>query len=265
MHLDNTVYSKIIAGEDISCWSKLSWQAEPAAILLRIHKDVVSNIQMIPEHIPIVQDLMKEFGFKNFSGGFEKSLGFEDSFLMTENKGDFVEFVGKIPEIKKIGKAVFKQAAYALSASFTVLSPILPSRTSAPFCQLIAVNTMTRMDMEGGSLDGAFSIPLVKWLGSLPNHEVSEIVQAMQIAYNCMSDSKLDLRFEFRAWVCEGGWFTVSCPGNACGFGPEDGAEYKIEQGFGYEFESHNVDTPMQQITLLAGLAALGDKARREM
>lgn len=54
----------------------------------------------------------------------------------------------------------------------------------------------------------------------------------------------------------------LNCPGNACGIHPvihwEEGEN-------GYKFSCHNVDTPMQQLTLLAGLATLHDKARQEM
>lgn len=34
-------------------------------------------------------------------------------------------------------------------------------------------------------------------------------------------------------------------------------------ENFGYRFKSYNVDNPVQQITILAGLGALHDKARK--
>ena len=121
--------------------------------------------------------------------------------------------------------------------------------------------------MHGGSLGGEYSIPFVKWLATLfGTNSIPEMVKAMKIAYNRMLGLHKFDQFHFLASVdYESGWLNVSCPGNACGLNPIHGAGYDMKRGLGYEFDCHNVDTPMQQITLLAGLAALHDRARKEI
>ena len=48
----------------------------------------------------------------------------------------------------------------------------------------------------------------------------------------------------------------------ACGLNP---SHDHMDIGQGYEFSCHNTDTPAQQLTLLAGLAALHDLVRKDM
>ena len=156
--------------------------------------------------------------------------------------------------------------AETISASFTVLTKLLwncKTDTSAASPQLLTVDTTTREGMHGGSLDGKISIPLRIWLSSFNSRtEIPEVVQAMITAY----DQMLGLRdfhiFNFRFYVRDNGKFIADCPGDACGIHPSN---WYAEKGKGYEFSCHNVDTPMQQITLLSGLATLHDKARKEI
>lgn len=212
-----------------------------------------------------------------------------------------MEFIIKIPRIKKwtnencgncngSGKEIFIgsrrdcgdcegvgqevifdwQSAFAISASFNVFTALArfpKMETSAPFLQLMTINTITDRGMHGGSLSGEYSLPLVKWLASLfGTGSLSEMVQAMKIAYNQMFGLRESEQSYFRASVdFEGGWLNVGCPGDACGLNPAHNAEYDMKRKLGYRFSCHNVDGPMQQITLLAGLAALHDRARKEI
>jgi len=65
------------------------------------------------------------------------------------------------------------------------------------------------------------------------------------------------------AWVRDRGWLGIGCSGDRTGLHPSSISS--MGAGEGYRFSCHNVDTPMQQIALLAGLAALCDKARKEI
>jgi len=294
---------KLLTRENIPCWYELSWRQKKPAIILKIHKDFIASIKpiRIREDAPIVKTLKEQFKFESFAGNFNGNYGFDNAFVRVGKRGNFVEFVVKIPKVKKwtgeicgdcngSGKQKFLdlrrdcfhcegtgkecifdwQPAYAISASFTIFTTLarFPGiETSEPFPQLITVNTITGSDMHGGSLGGEYSIPFVKWLTSLfGTNSVPEMVQAMKIAYNRMLGLHKFDQFHFRASVdYENGWLNVSCPGNACGLNPVHGAEYDMKRGLGYEFDCHNVDTPIQQITLLAGLSALHDRARKEI
>lgn len=78
----------------------------------------------------------------------------------------------------------------------------------------------------------------------------------MKIAYKQLFRS-IDGSGYYDARLTERGRFSVSCPGDACGLYSD---EYSSHDGrMGHRFTCHNVDNPGQQLTLLAGLAALSD------
>lgn len=161
---------------------------------------------------------------------------------------------------------------FAISASFTLFFQLAVFKmkkqeaVSSRFPQLILVDTITQQGSHGGSLDGTYSIQLAKWLSSFEsNTEISEMTEAMVRAWEKMF-RKVDEydRHDFYAKVAnENGWLNVSCSGDRCGLHPAD--SWGPERGRGYKFSCHNVDSPMQQLTLLAGLAALCDRAKKEI
>ncbi len=161
--------------------------------------------------------------------------------------------------------------AHAVSASLSIFFRIshypekeTSKETSASFPQLMIVDTIIDTGMHGGSLGGEFSIPLTQWLASLyqgRDTPIPEMTQAIKTAYgHIFGDLKHCNDYYFRAYVgSENGGLVADCPGDACGIHPSDWGRIK---GMGYEFSCHNVDNAAQQITLLAGLATLHDKAR---
>lgn len=72
------------------------------------------------------------------------------------------------------------------------------------------------------------------------------------------------LRHDFRAYITDDGRFFFSCPGNACDLAIYPEGSYR-DLEFPVEFSCHNLDTALQQLTLLSGLAALSDLARKDM
>jgi hypothetical protein len=292
---------KMLTRERIPCWYELSFRKEKPAIILRIHKGFIAHTKPISQTAPIVIRFIDHFRFKKFSGSMDGNIGFDDSFVFEGVKENFVEFAVNIPEVKKYsgkkcedckgsgkdqlrddeclrcmgtGKEWFYdwKLAFAISASFTTISHWMQfpeKETSSLLPQLMTVFTVTRDEMHGGSLGGDYSVELCNWMGSLylqnkGRYEVTEMTEAMKIAHKKMFGA---FRFgqEYYLWakiVNDNGWLNVNCPGDACGLHPADSF---FRDGKGYEFACHNVDNPMQQITLLAGLAALHDKARREM
>lgn len=288
-----------IVRDIISCWYELSFQQEPAAIILRIHQDFIENflakVKNPPEEWPIVKSFLQGLGFTGFSGDFQKDIGFESLLKRKGEKDGFIEFLAVVPEVekesgkkcrdcrglgKKYGSECFMcrgtgkecimdwRLADAISASFSVFTTVLHNSsnqkdTSAPFPQLLTVDTTTSQGMDGGSLSGEVSIPLCNWLiGLKENALFPEVSQATKAAYYHMFLNRCRLDYYFRAYVRENGRFIIDCPGDACGLHPCD---WDATNGNGYEFTCYNVDTSAQQITLLAGLAALHDKARKEM
>jgi hypothetical protein len=284
---------KMITRENIPCWYELSWQSSPPAIILRIHQKFIKSFESkvkLTLATPIVESFMSEFDFFSFNGDFGKNFGFNQVFKRGKAEGNFIEFIIDIPVIKKeVGKcescnglgqdlSIYSKcffcggsgkkfghdwlAAYAISATFSTLFVILyDSRTDtgSSFCQLLTLKAATLRDSNGCSLDGDYGIPLVSFLRSF-NHDsdVLEMIEAMKVAHNHMFGC---LNYVFGATVSREGWLNVNCSDSRVGLNPIFGSS--LEKDRGYHFESHNVDTPVQQIALLAGLAALCDLARK--
>ncbi len=241
--------------------------------------------------------------FDSFCGDFSGNFGFNDSFIKQDEEGEFISFLVPVPQIEKpslnrsfcrdcggaganeyiegkclscrgTGKEhiIDWETAYSISASFSLffaLVSLAPEKGKITTCsrpQLILVDTETAQKMHGGSLDGTYSIPLARWLARHePDTEITEMAKAMMAVWKKIFGRLSDYeKCDFRATIAsENGWLNVSCPGDRCGLHP--GSSYGPTKEEGYRFGCHNVDSPMQQITLLAGLGALCDKARKEM
>ncbi len=292
---------RMITREDIPCWYELSWQAKPPALILRIHRDFLKGMNINLQKAPIIKSYLKEFAFVEFSCDFERDIGFNrvlKRIMKEEEKDGFAAFAAKIPALRKLtnkecgycegsrkdsfGELTERECLYCegtgrdyiidwkpaetISASFTVLGMLLghcENNTSAQFPQLMTVQTVTRRDMHGGGLGGDIGIPLRQWLVSgCSREDASEISKAMKLAYGKMLGLRFYNDWDFRVDIRESGGLVLDCPGDACGIHPCD---WYFTEGKGYEFSCHNVDTPAQQLTLLAGLAALHDKARKEL
>ena len=82
-----------ITEEDIPCWYGLSWREKEPAIVLRIHKDFIENLDVEIQNSPIVQSLINDFNFGEFSGDFEGDIGFDKVFKRIGEKDGFIEFL----------------------------------------------------------------------------------------------------------------------------------------------------------------------------
>jgi hypothetical protein len=131
--------------------------------------------------------------------------------------------------------------------------------------QLLAFATSTDVDLYGAPIVGEIGIPLRGFLDRMYREENTDgkdfIEQAMIKAWRKMHgkvtfSEKIRLSFKLR----EHGFFHLDCPGNACGLDPYS---YPKSLEEGYEFCPHNTDAPKQQLTLLAGLAAICTLAKK--
>lgn len=289
---------KLITYENIPCWYELSWQEKDKCLVVRVHKDVLTFLpELKPEH-HIVSSFMKDFGAKSFVGNLNGNFGFDDVLLNRGQVDQFIQLEINLPKVKVFtndpcgqcgGKGKHPhhprekcfhcegrgkeydlkwEKAYLISASLTLLFmflDFLEKETSATCSQLLTVGTHTTQGMHGGSLHGRYGIDFAKWFRTFPEGtELEEINHAMKCAHKQMYGSdQYSSHGCFFTKIQADGWLNISCPGDACGLDPSNYHRVGGEQG--YEFSCHNVDTPMQQFTLLVALAALSDKARKEM
>ncbi len=285
---------RTILNEVLPCWYELSWEGTGSALVVRVHQSYADAVR-VKSDAPIVLGFQETFGEGNFDGDLRKGdYGFNRALKNRGQRDGFYELAIELPSIKvatdndcdRCGgtgrdanydencipcEGEGKEFRYnwmgadEISASLSILTMRLPYYdhnvpTVSP--QLITFET------SGGprncAIHGEIGIALQGWLASGPKDiQFPDVVAAMQTAYKKMFGPRVGMvaqhNFEMRI---QNGKLTASCPGDACGIYPKNWID---RGGRGHEFSSHNVDTPAQQLTLLVGLAALHDMARREM
>jgi len=288
---------------DVPCWYRISNTSEKLLTIL-VHREIVDTLMVPTEESPMIHDFREMLGLEDkFFGGFQEQFGFGGIIKVEEKESDpFLHLEVPLPlfrvETQKpcefcggsgmIYFPLFKEsypcghcedaekehhfdwkAAYQVSASLCVLFQLLSSlkeETSARIPQLLTVETIVKPGLHGSSLGGRYSKTLVQWMTNLGVRvSIPEMERAMFNAYKYMNGGKFGHigEHEFRANVYyKNGWLNVSIPGNACDLNPEYGGPGPDR---GYKYDSHNVDSPVQQLTLLAGLAALSDRCLQEM
>ena len=161
--------------------------------------------------------------------------------------------------------------AYALSASVGMFSNLLELTDDFDVHeknwpkQILTLNMITEICAHGGSLGGSFSPSFINFLKMFQeDREFPQAAQAMTLAYQhmwCAPDPAKERRYEIsriRAYQNLRGNLLLDVPGDACGVHPSPHVG-EIDEGYGVDWTCHNVDTPLQQLTLLTGLAAMCD------
>ncbi len=161
------------------------------------------------------------------------------------------------------------EEAFALSASLGILTNMLwlvqtsDRKTDIQEKQIFTITILTEKGMHGGSLGGHFSPFFINFLKTFEEGcSFDKAVKAMTKVYTYMYGSQ-NIGFEkhsFRAWQSLPGNLMLDVPGDACGIHPSSCAG-EISKDRGIEWSCHNVDSPLQQLTLLTGLAAMCDMA----
>jgi len=258
-----------------------------------VHRDfaIHANANPIPVNAPGVEYFKRQFGFEKFGMVFGFDLGFEHSLKFLGMNRDFFEYHIPTPVCRKQGgpcqgcggsgkdefhydgtcfncdgkgKSVYYdyKEANAILASLTLLFETLQFPeivTSSKQFQLISV--FVGVDLNRVGIGGEFSAEVVYYL-SRSMGDVPAMVTAMKAAHTKMEGEMKEFYLSsFRASVDDrNGWLNVSCPGQACGINPSHVSRFGTNEG--YEFSDHNVDQPIQLLTLLSSLAALHDLVR---
>lgn len=283
---------KMIVYENVPRWYDLSWQGNPPAIVVTFVK---SALERLPDYVVAREYLLpqyqKELGVKTYSDSLDGHFGFDNA-IEARTDGDKVVCTGHLPQVRwntksrcsyckggkraphsdqecpdcrGSGKAYELKwtPAFALSASLNALFFLAKFHEgeTIPLPQLLTLTLVTQCGMHGGSLGGDFSQPLVDWLRARrPGEQIPEMMTAMRIAHDRMMGKQARFIARHEAYVQKDGWLLANCGG-----GSIHPAYGWIEKAGGYEFTCHNVDSPVQQLTLLAGLAALHDRVDREL
>ena len=163
----------------------------------------------------------------------------------------------------------FWERAFAISATLNITSKMIhvfDGRTESSNPQLFSLDLRTDRGENGGALSVELTREFVKWI-STQKETVKHpgIEPAMTQAYEYMRGAENFGRV--LAMFRKPFWVNLSVPGNASRLDPDD---YDFELGEDnnpiiepYRLLSHNVDSPIQQLTLLMGIAAMHDLQRK--
>jgi len=191
------------------------------------------------------------------------ALGF-NGVLREFEADDEIVWAADLPDLKVDGQVAGMRLSATLWIVFNRLMAVAPDDGETRL-QLMTVDVAARprMDLHGFPLSAKFSMAMVNWLGRNPepSFTLPEIEAVLRDAWETLWPSMAAT--EFRAFIRAPGDVFLGCPGNATGLGPNQMAQYR-DADEGYELECHNVDGPLQQLTLLAGLARLNEHARRQ-
>jgi hypothetical protein len=159
--------------------------------------------------------------------------------------------------------------AYAISSSLALLFSALSLydlKTSSNLPQLMTLNTTAIISSSGFAISGEYSMEAVRASSLLNRLDMNQINEAMRLAWLEMNDglvSSLD-QWHFYLNVLIGRRVGLCFSNGAICIIPEPESLY-VANIAGYNFYSYEVDTPMQQLVLLVGLARLHDILRLRM
>lgn len=247
---------------------------EETTLLIHVHEKAAEVLkQTLTRSSPIVPVLQQELNLPEFILPAEEQWGFGNVLSRRQSTlPSWIVYECPLPVVlgPKIGDEGNWSKVFAVSATLRLLFwalelEVIEGERDSAFAQFLFVdNIAARRGMHGGSLNVTVCPPLCEWLHQQKdNSEHSEIAGAMKRVFWHMSgrpDPDPLGYARFRAWMRQPKWVNLSCPGEACGLDPDDYYELSLNRGYG--LAPHNVDTPIQQLTLLAGLAVMCQLAR---
>ena len=290
---------KTIFSDRIPRKYSLFWNSNQKAIIIQIHKDCLWSVRPVGEDSPWFKSISRYHDadglFDSFSGNLlEDSFGFNQLIRRYNESADYIEFFTLIPRVKQElnfvcedcggtgrrdspyhnescihcdgsrKKYVFTwRDAYLTVASLNLLFNVLElcDETSAKDHQHITVSMLSEREPHGSSLHGYFGISFVEYIASqqfeLENIILPYVKEAMITTWGQLLTVRSYGHHSMRARADNSNLY-LSCPGDACGIHPSD---HDFRHNRGMEFTGHNVDSPVQSLTLLAGIAALVGQA----
>jgi hypothetical protein len=279
----------------------LRWDSNLKAIVIQVHRDCLRFVKNIPRKAPLIENVIQTHKldtlFDSFSGDLSgDSFGFNHALRKMRDDGEYIEFIVSLPEIKiqtplvcqdcaGTGKGIDGcregekclycvgegmrhahnwRSAYAVTSSLGLLFMILDvgEDTSAKEFQDVTISMTAQHGQHGSSIEGCFGIDFLDYVSSNPfelkNIILENTVDAMSAASRKMFlDASAHARCTIRI-DCNSSSIGFTVPGDACGISTDF---YGRRPGEGRRFTCHNMDSPLQSLTLLAGLASFVGQA----
>jgi hypothetical protein len=259
---------KNLLSQTVPAWFELSLKS-PDTIIVRIHERAFEKLKSIDwPNTPIVGYVTKEASLKAFESPTDDGyFGFGQTLRVASPSGDsrWFSVECKLPILysgKWVDDSLSKvwEIRYSLAILFSGLS-MFETETDSTDAQLMAdFDLRVESGPHGGSLSVLLTVPACVWLSKRPDHShIIPVEDAMRSA--SMHMWKGVKRTErFMALCRKPKWINLDVPGDACGLDPSDYNHAALDRG--YKLFPHNVDSSLQQLTFLAGLAKLHDEMR---
>jgi len=275
----------------------LRWDSNHGVIVIQVHRDCLHFVKVISKDAPWVQNIIQTHDldtlFDSFSGDLSgNSFGFNNTLQKINEAGEYLEFQVSLPQIKiptcfecqecaGTGKEIdgYREgdkclrcdgegirsvydwrSAYTVTSSLGLLFTVLDfdEETSAKESQDVTISVIARHGDHGSSIDGYFGVDFLDYISSNP-FELKRVILKNVLEAMASSQEKMFLdglahaRGEIRVDHSSSS-IGLTVPGDACGINT---GFHERRPGEGREFTCHNVDSPLQALTLLAGLASL--------
>lgn len=149
-------------------------------------------------------------------------------------------------------------------------SPLIEGEESNQVQQLDLFTVCKMGEVYGHAFGGHVSSSLTRFLLLVAKNTPGEgdvpmpqrVIDAMREAWRACSSYETKFPSDFRGTITRDGRFMIACPGNACDVAIYPDMVYGDIDEYGAGLSCHNLDTAVQQISLLSGLAALCELAR---
>ncbi len=258
--------------DTIPAWYELDVERDRNdTLIIRIHNAAMEELERITDSSPIVMEYREGLHLPEFIGHTSGRLGFGGVFckIPCEQNGWFA-FRATLPVIKKSPRQDPEWTSpNALRATLDIIFIVLSlfdGDTGWHLPQLMVVEGMLIVEgMHGGSLSVTLTPDMIQFLAKQPDdQDLKKVINAMGRADAFMWQEKWENEAyhstQYRAVCRQPKWINLSVPGDACGLDPSDYYDKSLERG--YKLSPHNVDSGLQQLSLLMGLAKLHSLAR---
>ena len=160
-----------------------------------------------------------------------------------------------------------RMVCYSLRILLTALSIQLEIDIPTSEFQLFTIESSTGVGPHAHSVGGYMSPKMISFLETFSDSydkriHLPEIEKVMSLAHQQIHGEIKD--YDKRSFRCytRGGQIVLSCPGDACEIHNE--INRAPLDGMGNDILCHNLDNPIQQLTLLSGLSALSTMFDRQ-